>query len=93
MKYLSYFFKNKNCNITDIDISRNKITGEILKSLTKIEHLQLGNLTMNKCVIDMKTLINLSNINTKNLSLMNNNIDNDLISKLANEHIYIEFVS
>ena len=88
MKYLSYFFKNKNCNISDIDISRNKITGVILKPFTKIEHLHLDNLTMNKCVMDIKTLINISNINTNKLSLMNNNIDNDLISKLTNENIY-----
>ena len=87
MKYLSYFFRNKNCNINEIDISRNKITGEILKPLTKNENLKLYNLTINKCIIDIKTLMNLSNINIKKLSLMHNNIDNELISKLANENI------
>ena len=87
MKYLSYYFNNSNCNIKEIDISRNKITGEIIKPLAKNPNIQLDNLIANKCINDIKTLINFSNINTKKLSLMNNNLDNEFISKLINSNI------
>lgn len=87
MKYLSYYFYNNNCNITDIDISGNKITGETLKPIAKNPKLKLNSLILNKCIIDTKTFSNLSNINTKKLSLVNNNLDNELISKLENQYI------
>jgi hypothetical protein len=87
MKYLSYYFNNSNCNIKEIDISRNKITGEIIKPLAKNPNIQLDNLIANKCINDIKTLMNISNINTKKLSLMNDNLDNELISKLINNNI------
>ena len=87
MKYLSYYFYNKNCNITDIDISGNKITAETLSPITKNPKIILNSLIVNKCIIDLKTFTNLSNINTKKLSLVNNNLDNELISKLENPYI------
>ena len=87
MKYLSYYFNNSNCNIKEIDISRNKITGEIIKPLAKNPNIQLDNLIANKCINDIKTIMNISNINTKKLSLMNDNLDNELISKLINNNI------
>ena len=87
MKYLSYYFNNNNCNIKEIDISRNKITGEIIKPLAKNSNIQLDSLIANKCMNDIKTIMNFSNINTKKLSLMNNNLDNEFISKLINNNI------
>ena len=87
MKYLSYYFYNKNCNISDIDISGNKINGETLNPITKNRKIELNSLIVNKCIIDLKTFINLSNINTKKLSLVNNNLDNEFISKLKNPYI------
>jgi hypothetical protein len=77
MKYLSYYFNNKNCNITDIDISGNKINGEILKPLCHNPNIILNNLIANKCIVDLKTFNFLSDIKTKKLSLTNNNIDNE----------------
>ena len=87
MKYLSYYFNNKNCNITDIDISGNKISGEILKPLCHNPHVILNNLMANKCIVDLKTFMFLSDIKTKKLSLTNNNIDIEYISKLKNDYI------
>ena len=87
MKYLSYFFGNKNCNIKEIDISGNKLTGEILKPIGENQNIQINNLIANKCIIDLKTFIFFSNIKTRKLSLINNNIDNELISKLSNNYI------
>ena len=87
MKYLSYYFYNKNCNISDIDISGNKINGDTLNPITKNRKIELNSLIANKCIIDLKTFINLSNINTKKLSLVNNNLDNEYISKLENPYI------
>ncbi len=87
MKYLSYYFNNKNCNITDINISGNKITGEILKPLGKNPNVKLNYLIANKCIVDVKTFINLSKINIKKLSLINNNIDIEYLSKLENNNI------
>ena len=88
MKYLSYYFYNKNCNISDIDISGNKINGETLNPITQNRKIELNSLIVNKCIIDLKTFINLSNINTKKLSLVNNNLDNEFISKLENPYIH-----
>ena len=87
IKYLSYYFNNKNCNITDINISGNKITGEILKPLGKNPNVKLNYLIANKCIVDVKTFVNLSKLNTKKLSLINNNIDIEYISKLENNNI------
>ena len=87
MKNLAYYFENKNCNIKEIDISVNKINGEILKPLENNPSVLLDNITANKCIIDIKTITFLSNIKTKSLSLTNNNIDNELISKLNNGYI------
>jgi len=87
MKYLSYYFNNKNCNITDIDISGNKISGEILKPLCHNPNIILNNLIANKCIVDLKTFTFLSDIKTKKLSLVNNSIDNEYISKLQNNYI------
>ena len=87
MKYLSYYFNNNNCNIKEIDISKNKITGEIIKPLAKNPSVKLDKLIANKCFNDIKTLMNFSGINTKKLSLMNNNLDNEFISKLINNNI------
>ena len=87
MKYLSYYFNNRNCHINFLDISRNKITGEILKPLAKNPNVKISNLIVNKCIIDSKSLNNLSQISTKKLSLINNNIDNEFISKLINKNI------
>ena len=82
MKYLSYYFCNKNCNITDIDINGNKITGLTLKPLAKKKNIIINYLNANKCFIDSNTFIYLSNLNVKKLSLSNNNIDIEFISKL-----------
>ena len=87
MKNLSYYFENKNCNIKEIDISGNKINGEILKPLENNPNISLDYLKANKCIIDIKTFSFLSKINTKKLSLANNNIDNEFISKLNNNYI------
>ena len=87
MKYLSYYLNNKNCNITDIDLSGNKINGEILKPLCHNPHYIINNLIANKCIVDLKTFTFLSDIKTKKLSLTNNNIDNEYISKLKNNYI------
>ena len=87
MKYLSYYFYNPTCEIKDIDISGNKINGEILKPLELNDKIEINSLKANKCIIDLKTLNILSNIKTKELSLINNNIDNELISKLTSNYI------
>ena len=87
MKNLSYYFDNKNCKIKEIDISGNKLTGEILKPMENNTKIKIENLIINKCIIDIKFFSFLSNIKTKKLSLENNNIDNDLISKLNNDYI------
>ena len=87
LKYLSYYFDNKNCNITDIDMSGNKLTGDILNPLGKNSNIKLNNLILNKCIFDLKTFINLSNINIKKLSLLNNNIDDEYIYNLKNNNI------
>ena len=87
IKYLSYFLENKNNNIVDIDMSGNKITGDILKPMCSNPNIALDNLKANKCIIDLKTFINLSDINIKKLSLTNNNLDNEYISKLTNNNI------
>ena len=87
MKNLSYYFENKNCNIKEIDISGNKINGEILKPLENNPKIYLDYLNCNKCVIDIKTISFLSNIKTKKLCFENNSIDNDFISKLNNNYI------
>ena len=87
MKNLSYYFENKNCNIKELDISGNKINGEVLKPLENNSNILLDYLNANKCVIDIKTFSFLSNIKTKKLCLENNNIDNDFIFKLNNNYI------
>ena len=87
MKYLSYYLCNPKCQIKEIDISRSKINGEILRPIESVKKLDLDNLIANKCIIDMKTLGIISNIKIKKLSLVNNNIDNELISKLENSYI------
>ena len=89
MKNLAYYLENKNCKIKEIDISVNKITGEILNPLENNPSIELDylNLNANKCALDLKTFSSLSNIKTKKLSLENNNIDNDLIDKLKNDYI------
>ena len=87
MKNLSYYFDNKNCNIKDIDISGNKLTGEILKPLEKNTKIEIDNLNANKCIIDIKFFSFISHIKTRKISLENNNIDNEFISKLNNNYI------
>ena len=87
IKNLSYYFENKNCKIKEIDISGNRINGEILKPLENNSNILLEYLNANKCIIDIKTFSFLSNIKTKKLCLENNNIDNDFISKLTNDYI------
>ena len=87
MKNLAYYFDNKNCKIKEIDISSNKITGEILNPLENNSSIELDSLIANKCNLDIKTLSFLSSIKTKKLSLENNNIDNELIDKLKNDYI------
>ena len=87
MKYLSYYLCNPKCQIKEIDISRSKINGEILRPIESVKKLELDNLIANKCIIDMKTLGIISNIKIKKLSLINNNIDNELISKLESSYI------
>ena len=89
MKNLAYYLENKNCKIKEIDISVNKITGEILNPLENNPSIELDYLILNanKCALDLKTFSSLSNIKTKKLSLENNNIDNDLIDKLKNDYI------
>ena len=89
MKNLAYYLENKNCKIKEIDISVNKITGEILNPLENNPSIELDYLKLNanKCALDLKTFSSLSNIKTKKLSLENNNIDNDLIDKLKNDYI------
>ena len=68
MKNLSYYLENKNCKIKEIDISVNKITGEILNPLENNPSIELDylNLNANKCALDLKTFSSLSNIKTKN---------------------------
>ena len=87
IKYLSYYFDNENCNIKDIDISENKISGDILGPFAENPNIKLNNLIANKCFNDLKTFVNLSNINIEKLSLNNNNIDDEFISKLVNNNI------
>ena len=87
MKYLSYYLSNPKCQIKDIDISRSKINGEILRPIESVKKLELDSLIANKCIIDIKTLGIISNIKVKKLSLVNNNIDNESISKLESSYI------
>ena len=87
MKNLAYYFENNNCNIKEIDISNNKLTGEILKPLENNKNILLEKLNANKCIIDIKTFSFLSNIKTKKLLLQNNTIDNEIILKLKNDYI------
>ena len=87
MKYLSFYLKNPNCEIKNINISNNKITGDILSPITNNKHLQFNSLIADKCIIDSKTLNILSNIKTKKLSLVNDNIDNGYILNLSNNYI------
>ena len=87
MKYLSFYFYNPNCEIKYIDLSRNKINGEILEPLENNNNIELDCILADKCVIDSKTINYLSKIKTKKLSLVKNNIDNELISKLMNNYI------
>lgn len=86
MKYLSYYLKNPKCTITEIDISSNKITKEVLRPLES-EQKEFEYINAEKCMIDGKTLNILSNIKTKKLNLSTNNIDNELISKLSTNNI------
>ena len=87
MKYLSYYFSNKNCNITEIDLSGNKINGDILKPLKKNSNVELDYLNIDKCILDSRTFTLLSELKIKKLSLINNNIDDELISKIINNNI------
>lgn len=87
MKYLSFYFYNPNCKIIYIDLTGNKISGEILRPIESNEKIELDCIIADKCIIDVKTLKILSKIKTKQLSLVNNNIDNELISKLASDYI------
>ena len=87
MKYLSYYLCNPKCQIKEIDISRSKINGEVLKPIESIKNIELDSLIADKCNIDIKTLGIISNIKIKKLSLVNNNIDNELISKLESNDI------
>ena len=87
MKYLSFYLNNPNCEIKNINISNNKIAGDILSPIKNYKHLQFNNLIADKCIIDSKTLNILSNIKTKKLSLVNDNIDNGYILNLSNNYI------
>ena len=87
MKYLSYYFNNKNCGVTDVDLSGNKLTLDILKPLKKINNTKLEKLAIDKSILDAKTFSHLSELKIKKLSLINNNIDDELISKLVNDNI------
>jgi hypothetical protein len=58
-----------------------------MKPLENNPSISLDNLNVNKCNLDVKTFSFLSKINTKKLSLEYNNIDNELISKIENDHI------
>ena len=87
MKYLSIYLRNPKCQIKEIDISKSKINGEILRPIESIKKIGLDSLIANKCNIDIKTLDIISNIKIKKLSLVNNNIDNELISKLESSYI------
>ena len=87
MKYLSYYLCNPKCEIKEIDISKSKINGEILRPIESVKKVELVSLIANKCIIDVKTLGIISNIKVKKLSLVNNNIDNELISKLESSYI------
>ena len=89
MKYLSFYLNNPHCEIKDIDISGNKINGEILQPIESNKAVDLNSLIADKCLIDSKTIYYLSHIKIKKLSLMNNNIDNEQISKLNNNYINI----
>ena len=87
MKYLSYYFNNKNCGVTDVDLSGNKLTLDILKPLKKINNTKLEKLAIDKSILDAKAFSHLSELKIKKLSLINNNIDDELISKLVNDNI------
>ena len=87
MKYLSYYFNNKNCGVTDVDLSGNKLTLDILKPLKKINNTKLEKLAIDKSILDTKAFSHLSELKIKKLSLINNNIDDELISKLVNDNI------
>ena len=87
MKYLSFYLSNPNCKIKNINISGNKISGEILEPLEYNKNLELNNIIADRCTIDKKTLNILSNIKTKKLSLSSNNIDNDILLGLSSDYI------
>ena len=87
MKYLSFYLSNPNCKIKNINLSGNKISGEILEPLEYNKNSELNNITADRCIIDKKTLNILSNIKTKKLSLSSNNIDNDILLGLSSDYI------
>ena len=87
MKYLSYYLCNPKCQIKDIDISKSKINGDILQPIESIKNVELDSLIADKCIIDVKALDIISNIKVKKLSLINNNIDNEVISKLESNYL------
>ena len=87
MKYLSFYLYNPNCEIKDINISENKLMGEILEPIKSNQQVEFNSIIADKCIIDSKTLSILSSIKTKKLSLNSNNIDNELLSKLKNDYI------
>ena len=87
MKYLSFYLSNPNCKIKNINISGNKISGEILKPLEYSSNLELNQIVADKCIIGTKTLNILSKIKTRKLSLVNNNIDNDILFGLSSDYI------
>ena len=93
MKYLSFYLNNPNCLIKYINISGNKINGEILRPIESNKELELNSLIADKCVIDSKTVNILSQIKIKKLSLIGNNIDNELISKYNNNYLNILNIS
>ena len=87
MKYLSYYLCNPKCQIKDIDISKSKINGDILQPIESIKNVELDSLIADKCIIDVRALDIISNIKVKKLSLINNNIDNEVISKLESSYL------
>ena len=93
MKYLSFYLDNPNCLIKDINISGNKINGEILKPIESNKELELNSLIADKCTIDYKTIHTLSHLKIKKVSLIGNNIDNELISKFNNNYLNILNIS
>ena len=87
MKYLSFYLNNPNCEIKNINISNNKIAGDILLPIQKNKNLEFSSIIADKCMIDSKALNILSSLKTKKLSLVSDNIDNEHISKLSSDYI------